>query len=125
MTYTLGFTAAALTAGLAYFYAKRALRKIEQRALQSEVDVPPGLVEIDGDSGQPNQAGAPDQDHSPGAKLSGQPLLSQQQSNLDIDSATAAGSMDSSPHSTLLQHTRMVADIENDWVHIPLTQQAG
>lgn len=113
VTYTLGFTAAALTAGLAYFYAKRALRKIEQRALQSEVDVPPGLLEIHGDSRQPNQAGAPDQDHSLGAKLPGQPMLSEQQSNADIHSPSVEGSTECSPHDTLLQHTRMVADIEN------------
>lgn len=45
MTYTLGFTAATLVAGLAYFYAKRALRKIEQQAQQQDANTPRPLLQ--------------------------------------------------------------------------------
>lgn len=115
VTYTLGFTAAALTAGLAYFYAKRALRKIEQRALQPEADVPPGVLEIVSDDRQPKtQNVGPDHETSYEAELSGQPMLLQQHcSNTDLDSPTASDSASPSQRSTLLQHTRLVTDIEN------------
>ncbi|KAA6423797.1 MAG: hypothetical protein FRX49_06368 [Trebouxia sp. A1-2] len=45
VTYTLGFTAATLVAGLAYFYAKRALRKIEQQAQQQDANTPRPLLQ--------------------------------------------------------------------------------
>lgn len=115
VTYTLGFTAAALTAGLAYFYAKRALRKIEQRALQPEADVPPDVLLIDDDARhpKPHHVGF-DQDISYEAELSGQAMLLQQQSsNTEPDSPATSDSMSPSQRSTLLQHTRHTADIEN------------
>ena len=115
VTYTLGFTAAALTAGLAYFYAKRALRKIEQQALQPEVDVPPDVLLIDDDPRHPKpQHIGPDQHSSYEAELSGQAMLLQQHSsNSEPDSPTISDSMSPSQRSTLLQYTRHTADIEN------------
>ena len=112
VTYTLGFTAAALTAGLAYFYAKRALRKIEQRALQPEVDVPPDVLLMDDDARHPRPShSGPNQESSYEAELSGQAMLLQQHSsNTEPDSPTI---MSPSQCSTLLQHTQHTADIEN------------
>ena len=115
VTYTLGFTAAALTAGLAYYYAKRALRIIEQRALQPEVDVPPDVLLLNDDARhlKPSTSG-PDQDSSYEAELSGQArLLQQHSSNNEPDSPVISDSMSPSQHSTLLQYTRHAADIEN------------
>ena len=112
VTYTLGFTAAALTAGLAYFYAKRALRKIEQRALQPGVDAPPGVLLLDDDAGHPKPSNSgPNQESSYEAELSGQAMLLQQHSsNTEPDSSII---MSPSQRSTLLQHPRHAADDEN------------
>ena len=115
VTYTLGFTAAALTAGLAYYYAKRAMRIIEQRALQPEVDVPPGVLLLNDDARHPKPStSGPDQESSYEAELSGQArLLQQHSSNNEPDSPVISDSMSPSQHSTLLQYTRHAADIEN------------
>ena len=115
VTYTLGFTAAALTAGLAYFYAKRALHKIEQRALPPEINVPPGVLLTDDDARhqKPPNNGL-NQESSYQAELSGQAMLLQpHSSNTEPDSPTILASTSPSQRSTLLQHTRHPADIEN------------
>ena len=117
VSYTLGFTAATLTAGLAYFYAKKALRKIEQRASQSEVDVPPGVLLMVDDARHPKPPNSgPDQESSYEAELSGQAqslLLQQHSSNSEPDSPVMSDSVSPSQHSTLLQHTQHTADVEN------------
>lgn len=114
VTYTLGCTAAALTAGLAYFYAKRALHKLEQRAVNPETNEPPGVLLTDDDARHPKANNGLNQESSYEAELSGQAmLLLQHSSNTEPDSSTISDSTSPSQRSTLLQHTWHTADIEN------------
>ena len=85
MTYTLGFTAAALVAGLAYFYAKRALHKIEQQAQQQDANTPQPLLQNSTGSAGPkaiNDEAALDALNS---DEPGQPMLLQQQHRSDLN----------------------------------------
>lgn len=82
MTYTLGFTAAALVAGLAYFYAKRALRKIEQQAQQQDASTPEPLLQDS--AGNPRLKAMTDE---AALDATGQPMLLQQRPRSDLDEA--------------------------------------
>ncbi len=84
MTYTLGFTAAALVAGLAYFYAKRALRKIEQQAQQQDANTPEPLLQES--AGNPRLKAITDE-AAFNSDVTGQPMLLQQRPRSDFDEA--------------------------------------
>ena len=115
VTYTLGFTAAALTAGLAYFYAKQALRKIEQQARVQEVDVPPGIPQADISARQPKaENGVAYQDSSDEPQHSGEPILLEQH-NSDAAPGSPSLSDDNSPSQrrALLPRAPLTADIES------------
>ena len=115
VTYTLGFTAAALTAGLAYFYAKRALRKIEQRARVQEIGVAPGILQAEASVRQLKaENGVAYQDGADEAERSGEPMLLEQHRN-NASSGSPSMSEDNSPSQrrALLLHTPLAADIES------------
>ena len=118
VTYALGFTAALLTAGLAYFYAKRALRKIEQGARQSEADQGPGTLQTvssrPSHQSHKSQNGTVYQGSSDDAELLGQPMLLRQPgSNAEVESPSRSADSSPSQRSALLPHPRLAADIES------------
>ena len=120
MTYTLGFSAAILVGGLAYFYAKRALRKIEQRAQAQEQEavVPPARLQ--GDTLIPirQKSGLPNFQEGLIRQQSQEPMLAQQYTSMlrtaSGDSSSPISSASRSPsHRRLLSPThRFAADIE-------------
>ncbi len=115
MTYTLGFTAAALVAGLAYFYAKRALRKIEQQA-QQDANTPQPLLQDS--AGNPRPKAITDEAALDSLNLdeTGQPMLLQQRHRSDVDDAVESPSTSDgySPSQRRLLHPdrEVTAEIE-------------
>ena len=112
MTYTLGFTAAALVAGLAYFYAKRALRKIEQQA-QQDANTPQRLLQDS--AGNPRPKAITDE-AALNSDETGQPMLLQQRPRSDLDEAVESPTTsDHSPSQRRLLHPgrEVTAEIES------------
>lgn len=110
VTYTLGFMAAALTAGLAYFYAKRALHKIEQRVQQHNSDNPQGVQ-----SNMRNSRLKVRMDER-GVTLdeAGQSMLLQQpRSDADAESPTVCDDTSHSQRRLLQSGSLLAADIES------------
>lgn len=116
VTYTLGFTAAALVGGLAYFYAKRALHTIEQRAQQQDVGVQGVLQSIAINQSRPKSTTDGASMDGGNSDEQGQPMLPQQhRSEIDDSSDSPTMSDDISPtHRRLLQPSlRLAADIKS------------
>jgi len=116
VTYTLGFTAAALVAGLAYFYAKRALRKIEQQAQQQDANTPELLLQ--GSAGNPRPKAITDEAalDALNSDETGQPMLLQQRPRSDLDEAVESPTTsDHSPSQRRLLHPgrEVTAEIES------------
>jgi len=113
VTYTLGFTAAALVAGLAYFYAKRALRKIEQQA-QQDANTPQRLLQDS--AGNPRPKAITDE-AALNSDETGQPMLLQQRHRIDLDDAVESPSTSDgySPSQRRLLHPgrEVTAEIES------------
>ena len=121
VTYTLGFSAAALVAGLAYFYAKRALRKIEQRAQQQDAALPPPTLQDNSTTQSRTKSSLQDLHIQEGLirQHSQEPMLAQQQNSflrtdsVDSDSPSAPNSMSPSRRRLLPTSNRFAADIES------------
>lgn len=117
VTYTLGFTAAALVAGLAYFYAKRALLKIEQRAQPLGNSIAPPLWQnAPSNTGQSKVTTEAASEDDLDSDQSGQPMLLQQhRRDVDEDRASLAVSDEDSPSQHKLLHSshHMAADSES------------
>ena len=102
--------AAALTAGLAYFYAKRALHKIEQRVQQHNSDNPQGVQ-----SNMRNSRLKVRMDER-GVTLdeAGQSMLLQQpRSDADAESPTVCDDTSHSQRRLLQSGSLLAADIES------------
>ncbi len=117
MTYTLGFTAAALVAGLAYFYAKRALRKIEQQAQQQDANTPQPFLQ--NSTGNARSKATTDEASldALNSDETGQPMLLQQQHRSDVDEdveyPTTSDGYSPSQHRLLHPGHEMTAEIES------------
>jgi len=117
VTYTLGFTAAALVAGLAYFYAKRALRKIEQQAQQQDANTPQSFLQ--NSTGNARSKATTDEAalDALNSDETGQPMLLQQQHRSDVDEdveyPTTSNGYSPSQHRLLHPGHEMTAEIES------------
>ncbi|KAL0026478.1 hypothetical protein WJX77_001389 [Trebouxia sp. C0004] len=117
VTYTLGFTAAALVAGLAYFYAKRALRKIEQQAQQQDAITPQPFLQDSAGNARPKAISDEAALDALNSDETGQPMLLQQQHRSDLDEAvespTTSDGDSPSQHRLLHPGCEVTAEIES------------